>query len=360
MFAQTFRMDVGANTLIPAMIGEGAPALLAPVRYAINFTITRGQALGIKTADLLAYAFNATASDGTQVFAGFAQHSGATDANGIFYLTAAGTSPAINYYTTGLEYDNMYTSGIFNPNDLFTAPNTGTATKEVDTITAAGSIAAGDLYSIILPNGDTVEYEAQATPTATTVATGLGAAWALNPVANALAAVSGTATLILTAKTAGEALNLAVSVNGVGTIALVITTPAVAATSTEVDTFTYSTATAADVINLTITYPNLTTYVLSTIVGSAPSVTTASAQVIANWNSNPITAQYAVATGTTTIILTAVNKASTMNVGGAVVGTGSISKVVTTAAWGRNLNDIINGGRPNSYVQQPNGWWHIT
>ena len=109
----------------------------------------------------------------------------------------------------------------------------------------------------------------------------------------------------------------------------------------EVDTFTVSNPTTADVYTLTITNPDSSTHTVSATVGATQTATAISGLLIAAWNADPVAAAIATATGTATVILTAAAKGIALSVTGSVVGTGTVAKVVTTAATGANVNDII-------------------
>ena len=125
----------------------------------------------------------------------------------------------------------------------------------------------------------------------------------------------------------------------------------------EVDTFTASNPTTADVYKITITYPDLTTYSVSATVGATQTATAIDTLLIAAWNADATASQYAVASGTTTLIMTAVIGGNILNLSGSVVGTGTIAKVVTTAGAGRAIGDI-SPSLPGIQVL-PNGFWKI-
>lgn len=357
MATNTYYMGPGQNILVPAL--QSFSEHLEPVAYGPNLTINRGQAMAPKTSDGKFYPFNAIATDGTQRFEGFAQYSCATDANGLVYLVTGTTPAGATVYTPPGNYSSLYTAGVFNPNDLYTSA-VGTAIAEVDTITPTNP-TTGDIYSVEIGSGPNagvgVEVTVAGTQTATATVTLLANAWNANPVLKALATTSGSATFILTAVNAGEPLNLKAGVTGTGTVALVITTAAVSAQQSEVDTFTATNPTTADVYTITITYPNLTTYAVSATVGATQTATAIDALLIAAWNADPTASAYAVASGTATLIMTAVVPGNQMNLSGFVVGTGTIAKVVTKPALGRSIADIQNNGRSSAYVQNGTGYW---
>lgn len=351
MAVQEFRFDPGQilQPVLPTPLGR-----LEPVAFGASLTVVKGQAMAQKTSDQKLYPLNLAATDGTQTFKGLARQSVATDANGIHYGVFSGSTAAPTYFGIGAMNTEVYTGGVFDPNDLFTNA-TGTSTAEVDTITPTNP-TTGDLYSVTTAGGDQALFTVGATQTAAAVVTGLTNAWNANPVLKALATPSGSGTLILTGKTTGQALNLAAAAVGTGTTALVITTPAVSAQQAEIDTFTASTPTTGDVYKLTITFPNNTTYVVQATVGATQTATAIDALLLAAWNADPIASAYATATGTTTLILTG-PPGNTLNIAGSVVGTGTIAKVVTKPALGRSINDILSGC-PGARIL-PSGYWEL-
>ena len=361
MAVNTFREDVGANILVPAM--PNYISRIEVVEFGASLTLTRGQAMGRKTSDGKLYPLNVAATDGTQTFEGFCQFSCATDSNGLVYLVFGGTAAGATFYTPPGSYNTVYTSGIFDPNNLYTSA-TGTAGAEVDTITPAGTITAADIYTIEVPASaqgpaTTVQFiVVSGSTSATNVVTGLTASWNADATAAALATASGTATLILTSKFPGEPMNLTTYVDGVGTSTLVITTAAVSAQRSEIDTFTATNPTTGDVYTITITSPNLTTHSVSATVGATQTATAIDALLTAAWNADPVALAYATPSGTSTFILTATVPGNAMNLAGAVVGTGTIAKVVTKSALGRNIGDI-QLSRPGAYVQGATDYWVI-
>ena len=101
---------------------------------------------------------------------------------------------------------------------------------EVDTLTPGGTITAGDIDSINLPNGaGQVQFTVVAgSTTAAAVAEGLTDAWNANLAAAAIGSATTTAngTLTITAAKAGHSLGLTSSVAGTGTLTTAITTAA--------------------------------------------------------------------------------------------------------------------------------------
>jgi hypothetical protein len=110
----------------------------------------------------------------------------------------------------------------------------------------------------------------------------------------------------------------------------------------EVDTFTPGgSITTGDVYTITITYPDLTTLAISATVGATTTATAVSNLLRTAWNASVEASQYATASGTSTFILTSETPGTAMSVAGSVVGTGTVSKVVTTAATGRSIPAIL-------------------
>jgi hypothetical protein len=354
MFAQTYYFAPGAQILVPAI---PCKAVIAPVAFGPSLTLARGQAIGIKTSNGLAYAFNKDATDGTQIFAGFNQVAGATDSNSIFYPVFSGTPAGVDFYATGLEYSGIFTSGVFDPQLLLTSP-TGSPTAEVDTVTPTNP-TTGDIYTVTSPAGAQATFTVGATQTAAAVVTGLIASWNANPDLVAIGASSGSSTFIVTAATKGLPMNLAAGVSGTGTVALVITTPAVTGQTSGVITITPGgSVTTGDVWTLTITWPNATTHTVTATVGSTQTATGIVTLLKTAWNNDTLAAGIATATGTSTLILTATLIGNIPPVTSAVVGTGTVSQSTTTPAFGRNIADI-QISRPSAYILQPYGFWNL-
>lgn len=200
------------------------------LRFAASLTITKGQAIGVKTSTGLAQQLVPGATDGTQNFVGFSMYDFLTDASqNVFYSD----STTAAWFNTGLQVAPVWIAGIFDPADLKTK---ATPVAQVDTYTAAGTVTVGDIYTIqhTAPDGTitSVSYTALTSPTASTVAAGLIAAWNANATLAAVATASGTATTVLTGVTAGTPF---VTVNPAGT----------ASTGAGVGTFTRVATTAA-------------------------------------------------------------------------------------------------------------------
>ena len=328
----------------------------SPVNVGNSLTIARGQAMARKTSDGKHYPLNLAATDGTQTFSGFAAYAFASDSNGLVYLVFGGTTGQPTFYSPPLDYAEIFTSGIFDPVDLLTAA-TGTIAAEVDTLTPT-SPTTGDIYTIGLADGAVASFTVGATQTAAAVVTGLTNAWNANPVLKALATPSGSSTFILTGTTKGQSLNLQAGVAGTGTTALVITTAATDAQQAEVDTFTPNTVTTGDVNTLTATFGGAQTRAVSFTIGATQTAAAASAGLIAAWNADPVLSNLATASGTNTVVLTAVLPGNAMSVAGSVVGTGTISKVVTSPAFGDSITDILPGN-PGAHILQPYGYWEL-
>jgi hypothetical protein len=75
----------------------------------------QGTAIGIKTADKLAYAYNNALSDGTEVCVGIAMYSFKTDANGNVYYS---DSAVISEFNSAHLTSPIWKTGIFDPTTL--------------------------------------------------------------------------------------------------------------------------------------------------------------------------------------------------------------------------------------------------
>jgi hypothetical protein len=194
------------------------------IAFGASQTITKGVAIGIKTADKKGYIMVPGAGDGTQNFAGFNMYSIVTDATGLVYQgTTAGPNVRLGPWTTS----PIWVNGIFNPQDVQTK---GTPAGEVDTFTPGGTITTGDIYKLTLTLNTGATYVVQitvgATATAAAVSAAMIAAWNADKTASYYAVASGSTTVVLTAQNLGTALNVASSVTGVGTFTKVQTTAA--------------------------------------------------------------------------------------------------------------------------------------
>lgn len=354
MATNTTRMDPGLNTLVPYFDTD---AHLEPIAFGASLTVSKGQAIAVKTADKKGYPLNIAATDGTQIFEGFSEYSFATDANGVAYIVDSGTAAGATVYTGQFSTMGVYTSGYFNPNDLFTSA-TGTPVAEVDTFTPA-SPTTGDINTVTTPSGLEASFVVAGTQTAAAVVTGLTNSWNSNPDLVAIGTPSGTGTFIVTAVNAGEPMNLTSKVVGTGTLTKVQTTAPVSAQQAEVDTFTLAgTIVTGDVYTATITYPNASTHTVTATVGATTTPTAVDALLIAAWNANPMASGLATASGTATFILTGATVGAAMSVEITSSGAGTIAKVVTKPALGRNLNDIL-AGAPGAHINAATGCWAI-
>lgn len=211
------------DMLIPARAPEIART--NPFRPGVSLTIPAGRSMAIKTSDQLLYPFVSGASDGTELWAGFAAYSFRTDANGLAYMGTVATAAA--YRSSPSQLVTIYQCGVFRPNDVTTS---ATNTKNKLTYTPAGTITTGDINTITYtaPNLQTysISFTVGATTTATAVANGLRAAWNAHAYLPNIATASGTATFIIEANIAGNDIAglFAPSVTGVGTLTEVETT----------------------------------------------------------------------------------------------------------------------------------------
>jgi len=323
------------------------------VKPGVSLTVVKGQALAIKTADSLAYPLATAASDGTQNAIGFSMYDFKTDSNGKVYFADSTTA---SWRNSAWDTAPYWKTGIFDPTDLTTNAS-GNAVAEVDTFTPT-SPTTNDVYTMYLPNGDTVSATVGGTQTATATVTLLKAAWNANAYAAALATASGTATFILTSNNPGHALNVTSGVVGTGTNPKVVTTAASGGVTAEVDTYTPGgTITTGDVNKLTYTAPDGTVTTISFTTGGTTTATAVSAGLIAAWNANTTTAAVAVASGTTTVVLTGTVVGGSFTVASSVTGVGTLTRVATTAATGRSIADILPG-IPGARILA-NGFWQI-
>ena len=361
MALQEYRFDP-SQQLVPAL--SDFKSRTAPANYAPSISVLRGQSLGRKTATGKIYPLNRAATDGTHIWCGFAQMSGTTDANGVFYPVFNGTAAGTNFYGLPQIPAVMWVTGVFNPDELITAA-AGTAVAEVDSVTIGGTIVAGDVYTIIAGGiGIEASYVATTT-TQASVVTGLNALWNGNPALAAIgtAAVGGSSNVsTFTAVTAGQPLSLTVGKNSAaGTISLAITTAAVAASAGEVDTFTYSTApTIGDTFTLTATLPSAVTASVA-YTATAGTVANVVSGLAAAWNNSPVaTSGLAVASNTSSaVVLTGSFASQILNITATTSSVSTtISKAVTSPATGASLADITPGC-PGARVVQPYGFWEV-
>jgi hypothetical protein len=116
------------------------------------------------------------------------------------------------------------------------------------------------------------------------------------------------------------------------------------ATSTaQVNTYTPATVTTGDVNTLTYTAEDGTVTPITFTIGGTQTAAAASAGLIAAWNANTTTAAIATASGTTTVILTAVTAGIPFAVTSSVTGTGTLTRALTTpnkgaSDWGTASN----------------------
>lgn len=203
---ETFQL----NMLQPAQRPEDARQ--DAIKLGVSLTLTKGQALSIKTADGLGYALAPGSSDGTQTAIGLCMYDLKTDANGKIFFSDSATA---TWRTSPWTVAPYWVKGIFDPADITTK---ATPVKQVDTYTAAGTVTVGDIYTIQYTAADgtvtSIAYTAGASPTATTVAAGIIALWNANSTLAAVAVASGTTTVVLTATVAG---NTFTTVNPAGT-----------------------------------------------------------------------------------------------------------------------------------------------
>lgn len=125
----------------------------------------------------------------------------------------------------------------------------------------------------------------------------------------------------------------------------------------EVDTFTPATVTTGDVNVVTFSGLPGAPQTASFTVGATQTATAVVTGLTAAWNANPTLKALGTASGTTTFIVTSVNTGTPLNLTSAVTGTGTLTRVQTTAPTGRSIADI-QVARPGAYVMH-NGFWKI-
>jgi len=219
-------LTVFSNVGAPTLTLNGAPPLTLTPQVLNNVTIPD------------AYSANITLEPGNNTILVSGTVNGQTYTNSVVW----------NYHQTvlsGAPYANIEFTTASNNVQAGYAPDTGQAfgtqsngatygwtmpVAEVDTLTPGGTITAGDIDSINLPNGaGQVQYTVLAgetTPAA--VAEGLANAWdaSLSAAAIGSAATTQTGALTITAATPDLPLGLTSSVAGVGTLTTTITTAA--------------------------------------------------------------------------------------------------------------------------------------
>lgn len=350
-----FRFD-SSQQLVPALPDQ--PSRTVPVQLAASISVVAGQALARKTTGGKFYGLNRAATDGTQIFAGFAQMSGTTDSAGLFWPVFNGSTGQTTFYGLAQSYTNMWVQGVFDPNQLITAA-AGTPVAEIDTVTIGGTVAIGDYYQVQANNGTGILYQANSTSGSTTT-TQICQQWNSNPILFALAVASASSNVsTFTAVTPGQPLLLSVGKNSsAGTITLAIATPATVGSAGEVDTFTLSTSPSiGDTFLLTATLPN-NTIAIATFVATAATVANVTLGLATAWNNSFGTSALANATSTsTTVVLTGVypNQILSVAFSQTVGSSTTAAKVVTSAATGYSIADILPGN-PAAHVIQPYGY----
>lgn len=131
MFTQIATFDYN-NMLMPDQ--DPHLAVQDAVAWGPSLTITKGQAIAIKTSDKLTYAYNNGNADGTEVCKGVAVYSLMTDAQGrVFY----GGSTTANRDNTPCDTSPVWIHGVFIPAKL----------------TGVDAAAQVDLGARLRPNG---------------------------------------------------------------------------------------------------------------------------------------------------------------------------------------------------------------
>lgn len=102
----------------------------------------------------------------------------------------------------------------------------------------------------------------------------------------------------------------------------------------ETDTFTPSGAATNSVFELTATLPDLSTHSVSFTVGSTTTPEAVTAGLIAAWNADPLTSALAKASGSSSVVLTALDANTPLNITGSVIGLGTLVKTISGGGIG--------------------------
>lgn len=233
-------------------------------------------------------------------------------------------------FTLSFHYTAAAAGGASALNDLVTTANNagGSAQAQVNTLTVGGSVDTGDVYSIVLPGPVTASYTAVASDTPTLVAAGLNAAIQASAGYGAQAFATGASAGVITftAKAAGTGWTLgsASSTN--------------AAAVTQVDTLTPAGVTVGESYAVTVgssVYAFVATDTLPATVVSALKT------AINGDSSSPV-----IASGSTTLILTAKVSGTAFTSSGAVAGVANASN----STLGVGSNSLTVGGSTTSHA----------
>lgn len=343
----------GANMLTPAQRPEDARQ--DAVAFGPNLTILKGTAVAIKASDKKAYPLNANATGGANEVQTVAITG--TLSAGTWSISLGGVETGPIAYNGNTAAIQSALDAAFGSSQIVAGGTAETAT----TLTFSGSKFAGQPQSTVAVDitgvtGATGVTVTRTTPGGVTDGTGLFVGFSMHD----LATDANGKVYFGSSVTAAAGYRLApwstapIWVKGIfdPQDLQTRTTP-----TQEVDTFTPANPTTGDVYKLTITNPDASTYTVSATVGSTQTAAAISALLIAAWNADATAAAYATASGTSTVVLTSAVAGNIMNVAGSVTGTGTISKVVTTAANGRAIADILPGC-PGARVLH-NGFWEL-
>ena len=321
------------------------------VRWGANLTITRGQAIGVKTADGLCYPFAAgSATNEVQTVT----TSGTTSA-GTFTIEIAGTETGPIAWNASVANVQTALDAAFGASQIVAG-----GTINALTLTFSGANFAGAPQPLVIINddrtGSTGTTVAHTTPGSVGAADGTEvfkgfAVYSFMTDANGNVFYGPAAS---TSFRTGPWLTSPIWLSGIFNPTDVTTRRSPAA---EVDTFTLANVTNGDTYTLTYTDNSGATKAVTYTAGGTDTVATASAGLIALWNADPDLGSIAVASGTTTVILTGTNLGGALKITGSKTGTGTITKAVTTAASGRNFADVQTGV-PGARIL-PNGFWKL-
>ena len=344
---EQFTLDMLTPAQYPADARQEA------VAFGPNLTILKGTAVAVKTATQRVFPLNATAgSNSVQNIAIVG-----TLSAGTFTISTAGITTGPIAYNANTAAIQSALDAAFGTSQIVAGGTAETAT----TLTFSGSKFAATAQPLVTVNESGLTGATGVTVTTTTaggVTDGTGifkgfCVYNIQTDANGKVYFVSSGTAAVSYRTPPFS-TAPIWINGVFDPQDLRTNTTPVA---EVDTFTATNPTTGDVYTITITNPDLTTYSISATVGATQTAAAIDALLIAAWNADPVASAYATASGTTTLIMTSVVPGNILNLSGSVVGTGTIAKVVTTAASGRNINDIL-AGCPGATVLA-NGNWNI-
>lgn len=182
---------------------------------------------------------------------------------------------------------------------------------QVDSVTFTGTVEAGDVYSVTMPSTTVISYTAISGNTLTSVATWMLAAIIADgwyAAESVTASLSGTA-VVFTAETPGTGFTILSNATNRAAVA-------------QIDTFTVWTVTVGDTVVIDINW-TIYSYLIQT-GNTVNDVVTALKTMINGDAASPV-----VASGTSTLILTAKVAWTSFTASGSIVTTGTVDRTVT-------------------------------